>query len=97
MRAAIAVVIHRDHTSLKDMGVNMGVNMEDDEWSVMGFYVLTDFWVTFMDKTKRLMGKFERIQRSSGPSGDDDADIYQLVSGYSFNPTRTVFLKTSKN
>ncbi|KAK8029916.1 hypothetical protein PG993_011207 [Apiospora rasikravindrae] len=63
-RYPIGVVVRHDHLGL----VAMGIDMTGERWAVMGFYLLTDFWVKWCDGIKYIMVKLEKI---SSPSTSD--------------------------
>lgn len=73
-RSPIGVVIRHDHPDI----AKMGIEMEGEEYAILGQFLITDFWIMWKNDVKYIMVKLEKIDRSNPSRGHNTTDVSQV-------------------
>ncbi|KAK7911954.1 hypothetical protein PG985_014435 [Apiospora marii] len=72
-RRPVGVVMRYDHPDL----VEIGVEMEGEEYVILGPFLITDYWIMWKDSKKYIMVKLEKIDRFNPSQGIATTDPNQ--------------------
>ncbi|KAK8063519.1 hypothetical protein PG996_008171 [Apiospora saccharicola] len=65
-RRPVGVIIRHDHPDIEEMGIDM----EGEEFAILGQFLITDFWIMWKSNTKYIMVKLENIDRENPSKGN---------------------------